>query len=115
MTTCPEITMLAELALDVLPANQHAVVVAHLEDCMACRTLLHGFVETADQLLLALPPIDPPPRFAAAVVARLSSPPSQRRLAPSVQWHDGVRTAGVPSSWPPAEIQMHLLSVVTDE
>jgi predicted anti-sigma-YlaC factor YlaD len=74
---CPEATALEEMALDVLPAEQRTALVAHLEDCRSCRRYLRGLAEAADQLLLAVPPADPPPGFVAAVLAHW------RRTSPS--------------------------------
>jgi hypothetical protein len=80
--SCPEVTTLEEMALDVLQPTQHPALLTHLAGCRYCRATLRVLTEAADQLLLAVPPSDPPPGFVAAVAARLSTPPSPRRLAP---------------------------------
>ena len=80
-------TMLDELALDVLPGDQRAAVLAHVGECPQCRALLDELSETADALLLVAPEAEPPAGFADRVVERtLATPRSQprpRRAAPS--------------------------------
>ena len=56
MSECPQVeAMLDEFALGVLPGDPRAVVLAHLEVCPACRTLVEELSQTADTLLLAGP------------------------------------------------------------
>ena len=84
-------TMLDELALDVLPGDRRASLLAHVEECPRCRHLLEELSETADALLLAGPVVAPPPGFEARVMSRLQAPrpsrvearprPGLRRLA----------------------------------
>jgi hypothetical protein len=82
--SCPETATLEEMALDVLPAAERPALLLHLVDCPSCRRSLGSLAETADQLLLAVPPADPPPGFAAAVLARLWSPASQPASSPGL-------------------------------
>jgi hypothetical protein len=64
-------TMLDELALDVLPGDHRAALLAHLQECAGCRQLLDELSETADDLLLAGPASDPPPGFEDRVFERM--------------------------------------------
>lgn len=52
--------LLAELALDVAPAQERASAFAHAEECAACSALLTQATSTADLLLLVVPPQAPP-------------------------------------------------------
>jgi hypothetical protein len=73
--SCPESNPLEEMALDVVPTTERTALLAHLEYCRSCRRHLSGLAEAADQLLLGVAPADPPPGFAAAVVARWRATP----------------------------------------
>ena len=74
-------TMLDELALDVLPGDQRAALLRHLEDCPACRRLLDELSESADALLLAAPAVAPPAGFEGRVLARLGEARRDRPAA----------------------------------
>ena len=84
---CSEATaMLDELALDVLPGDQRAALLAHVAECGACRDLLDELSETADALLLAAPAVAPPAGFEDRVLARIEATPrslSRARSKPS--------------------------------
>jgi hypothetical protein len=64
-------TMLDELALDVLPGDQRAALLAHLQECAGCRQLLDELSETADDLLLAGPAVAPPTGFEDRVLEQV--------------------------------------------
>ena len=64
-------TMVAELALDVLPGDQRAALLAHVEQCPNCRQLLDELTETADDLLLAGPAATPPSGFEDRVLEQI--------------------------------------------
>ncbi|HVW32012.1 MAG TPA: zf-HC2 domain-containing protein [Acidimicrobiia bacterium] len=64
-------TMLDELALDVLPGDQRAAVLAHVGECPQCRALLDELSETADALLLAAPAVTPPAGFEDRLLDRI--------------------------------------------
>ena len=63
--------MLDELALGVLPGDQRAALLHHLEQCPACWRLLDELSESADALLLAAPVAAPPPGFGDRVLERI--------------------------------------------
>jgi hypothetical protein len=67
--------MLDELALDVLPGDRRAALLAHVEDCPNCRRLLDQLTETADDLLVAGPAAAPPEGFEDRVLARIADGP----------------------------------------
>jgi hypothetical protein len=83
-------TMLDELALDVLPGDRRATLLAHLEDCAGCRRLLDELSESADALLLAAPAVTPPAGFEDGVLERVRAAQSEGRR---------VRPARAGSSW----------------
>jgi hypothetical protein len=74
--------LIDELALDVLPGDRRALALAHLEGCAACRGRLEELSESADQLLFAYRPIDPPPGFESRVLGRLSAERARPRRRP---------------------------------
>jgi hypothetical protein len=67
-------TLLDELALDVLPGDRRAALLAHVEACPACRDLLDELSETADALLLAAPVAAPPAGFEDRVLEQIQAP-----------------------------------------
>jgi len=71
--------MLDELALDVLPGDRRAALLAHVEECPNCRRLLDQLTETADDLLLAGPEAAPPAGFEDRVLARIAQGDRRRR------------------------------------
>ena len=71
--------MLDELALDVLPGDRRAALLAHVEECPNCRRLLDQLTETADGLLLAGPEASPPAGFEDRVLARIAQGDPRRR------------------------------------
>jgi hypothetical protein len=72
--TCTDMAELVdELALDVLPGDQRAEALDHLDGCPACRARLEALSEPADQLLLACRSVEPPPGFEDRVLARLAT------------------------------------------
>jgi anti-sigma factor RsiW len=61
----------AEVALDVLPGDERAEVLAHLSTCPSCQALVDELAAAADRLLLALPEAEPPPGFAERTLAAM--------------------------------------------
>jgi Putative zinc-finger len=84
MNDCPEIeAQLDEFALGLLPGDERAAVLDHLEACPACRGIVDVLSEAADELLLAAPQAEPPPGFAEAVLARIHpAHPQHEQAAP---------------------------------
>jgi predicted anti-sigma-YlaC factor YlaD len=71
--------MLDELALDVLPGDRRAALLAHVEQCPNCRHLLDELSETADALLLAGPVTTPAAGFDDRVLANIAGARSRGR------------------------------------
>ncbi|MFF9646575.1 hypothetical protein [Kitasatospora aureofaciens] len=84
--TCPQLQEIgAEIALGVLPAEEQAAAMAHLECCPACRAHIHEMALTADALLDLVPDSEPPPGFEDRVLDRLGLT-SARRPAHRERW-----------------------------
>lgn len=75
----------AELALGVLPAEDRAGVMDHLEHCPACREYVHELTATSDALLDLVPGSEPPVGFEDRVIDRLGLS-SGRRPRLRVRW-----------------------------
>jgi hypothetical protein len=65
--------LMDELALDVLPGDLRGLALEHLEGCANCRGRVEELSESADQLLFAYRPADPPAGFEARVMTRLGA------------------------------------------
>ncbi|MGW0553614.1 hypothetical protein ACWDZ6_05335 [Streptomyces sp. NPDC002926] len=81
--TCDRLKELAaELALGVLPAQDRAQAVAHLDRCPGCREHVEQLTLVGDGLLGLLPGSEPPVGFETRVASRLSPswPAPRRRL-----------------------------------
>jgi hypothetical protein len=101
--------MLDELALDVLPGDRRAALLAHVEECPHCRRLLEQLTETADDLLVAGPAAAPPDGFEDRVLARIAEGPAAagRGGAPARRRRD--RAAVRLSTWTAAAAAAVLL------
>jgi hypothetical protein len=62
---------LAELALGVLPGDDRAVVLAHMESCKRCQAEAERLALTADTLLQLAPDVEPPVGFEVRLFERL--------------------------------------------
>jgi hypothetical protein len=78
---------LAELALGILPGNDRAVALAHVQGCEHCQAELEKLTLTADGLLGLAPELEPPVGFEVELFRRLgiSEPhsgaqPAHRRI-----------------------------------
>lgn len=70
---CSQVRELApEFALGVLDGDARADIVAHIDRCAGCRSLVTELSETADALVLLAPEAEPPPGFERRVVARIT-------------------------------------------
>ncbi|MEU9317087.1 hypothetical protein [Streptomyces sp. NPDC048295] len=76
----------AELALGVLPAEDRAVAMGHLEDCPACREHVHELTAASDALLDLVPGSEPPAGFEDRVIERLGLAPARRPAARHPRW-----------------------------
>jgi hypothetical protein len=65
--------LIDELALDVLPGELRGRALEHLEGCALCRGRVEELSESADDLLFAYEPAEPPDGFEARVLNRLAS------------------------------------------
>ncbi|MFB6806073.1 zf-HC2 domain-containing protein [Streptomyces sp. NPDC056387] len=75
--TCEQLRELdAELALDILPAQERARAVAHLDHCAGCRGHIEQLALVGDGLLGLLPGTEPPVGFESRVTAALLPPPA---------------------------------------
>lgn len=82
--TCSQLRDLdAEFALGVLPGEQRAAALAHLERCPDCREHIEQLTMVGDTLLDLVPGSEPPLGFETRVMQRLNPtrPPRRRRLA----------------------------------
>lgn len=70
----------AELALGVVPAQERARAVAHLDRCPGCRRHIEQLTRVGDDLLGLLPGTEPPVGFETRVTSRLKQPRPVRRL-----------------------------------
>jgi hypothetical protein len=72
----------AELALGVLPGDERAAALAHLDRCPACQQLVAAVTGATDQLLAAMvPSVEPPPGFERRVLSALTEPVPARTPA----------------------------------
>src|SRR5262245_14283659 len=62
-----------ELALGILPGDERAAAVAHLDECAHCQQLVGTYTVLTDRLLLLAPRAEPPPGFESQVVATMTA------------------------------------------
>ena len=72
-----------DIALDLLDGQQRAAVVAHLDECAGCRTVVAELLDVADLTLLLVPDDQPPVGFEDRVLDSLQ--PSQA-TSPVGRW-----------------------------
>jgi hypothetical protein len=73
--TCQQCQQLAaELALDILPGDERAHALAHLERCTTCQDTISALTVTADRLVQLLPAAPPPAGFEQRVITALTPP-----------------------------------------
>ncbi len=78
--SCAEVRELgAELALGVLPGDERAAALTHLEHCCECQVMVEELSDVADALLMLVPEADPSPGFARRVTAGLQTQRPHRR------------------------------------
>ena len=66
-------------ALGILDAGDAAALEAHLQTCQSCQTELADYRAVSDNLLMAIPPQQPPPALRKRLQSRL---PSAQKTAP---------------------------------
>ncbi len=64
----------AELALGILPAEERAAALSHLDECRECRSYVHDLTLVSEELLTVLPAVEPPPGFENKVLDSLVRP-----------------------------------------
>lgn len=62
-----------ELAFGILPGDERAAALAHLDDCPGCQQHVSSLAGLTDQLLLLAPTAEPPAGFERRVLASLSN------------------------------------------
>jgi hypothetical protein len=62
-----------ELALGILPGDERAAALAHLDDCPGCREEVSSLAGLTDQLLVLTPRAEPSPGFEQRVLASLAT------------------------------------------
>jgi len=81
--SCAEFGNVAsELALGVLYGEERAAALAHVETCRACRQELTLLTDTADEMRLIAPGVEPPAGFEQRVVARIAAAAAEPDAAP---------------------------------
>lgn len=86
---CEEVReLLAELALGIAPGEERARALDHIARCPRCRRRLAELAEVADELLLLVPPAEPPAGFEAGVLERLEvgTRSTRRRRSQGTRW-----------------------------
>src|SRR5262245_6257027 len=68
-----------ELALGILPGDERAAALAHLDECPSCQQQVGSLVGLADQLLLLTPTAEPSAGFEQRVLASLAIPATSAR------------------------------------
>ena len=68
-----------ELALGILPGDERAAALAHLDECPSCQEQVSSLAGLTDQLLLLTPTAEPPAGFEQRVLASLGSSPTVLR------------------------------------
>ncbi|HEU5001670.1 MAG TPA: zf-HC2 domain-containing protein [Actinomycetota bacterium] len=85
--TCAEVEELApELALGILPGDQRAHVLAHLDGCAGCRRVVKELADAGDALLAMAPEIEPPAGFAQRVTKGMRPGGSGFWLGRRLRW-----------------------------
>src|SRR5262249_44922637 len=62
----------SELALGILPGDERAAAVAHLEGCLSCQQQVSALATMTEQLLLLAPTAEPSAGFEQRVLAALT-------------------------------------------
>jgi hypothetical protein len=71
---CAELAETAsELVLGILPGDERADAVAHLDECSHCQQLVGSYTMVSDQLLLLAARVEPPPGFDSRVLAAITA------------------------------------------
>jgi hypothetical protein len=71
-----------ELTLGILPGDERAEAVAHLDECSHCQHLVGTYTVLTDQLVLLARRAEPPPGFESRVVATITASDAGPTLRP---------------------------------
>ena len=71
-------------ALGALDAKESAALEAHLQTCASCRDELTAYRATSNNLLMSLPPQEPPAALRKRIQSRL--PSAQKTARPRLKW-----------------------------
>ena len=97
--SCDEVReLMGELALDVAVGEERARALSHVAGCARCRRDLDELSEVADQLLLLVPPQEPPPGFESRVIERVAparEPDARRKESFLSRWRAALVLAPV--------------------
>jgi anti-sigma factor RsiW len=80
-------------ALGALDVEDAVALEDHLATCASCRDELAAYHATSDNLLVALPPQNPPAALRRRLQARL--PSAQKAMHPRLNWSIGRMAVGV--------------------
>ena len=84
---CVDVDLLAgEAGLGLVSGSERAALLAHLDACERCRTLVQEMAEVADALVVAGPTAEPPAGFEERVLARLDAARQPHRSHRSRRW-----------------------------
>jgi hypothetical protein len=80
MAECTQVReQAAELALGILPAEERAAALAHLDECRECRGYVRELTVVGEELLTLLPSVEPPPGFEQKVLDGVVAPARRTR------------------------------------
>lgn len=107
-TDCADVhASAAEFALEVLPGDERARIIQHLDGCGPCRELVSSLTNAADMLLECSPEIEPPSGFDDRVMAKLTAAQDRPR-------HQGVRNAVAATAFTVATMLLAILGPLGD-
>ncbi len=82
---------LAGHALGALDVEERLRVEEHLESCSSCRDVLADYQAVSEELAFAIPPVQPPPRLRARLIATTASSPTRSGERERLRFWQGRR------------------------
>jgi anti-sigma factor RsiW len=93
---CEQVAAAApELALGILPGDERAAALAHLDDCPSCQQEVGSMVGLTDTLLLLTPTAQPPAGFEQRVLETLTEAHTVSQPARARRWRSRVTVAAL--------------------